>query len=199
MKALNSEDSRKNVFLYGPQMFAATVMLAVVLCFSLLLLPNPVQALEIEPDKSYVLVNAYNTQRRGRIEYLVFESVDSDARFRAKTNSKFATEVEPGNYFLSSIKAKDSYTETVEPLEVSPPTDKVGTIVIQKGSVTYIGDWGASVDLGVEPRVYDWGVAYELDTIKSFGRKYPELKEHKLNIANNLADVYQVEWSDIDK
>ena len=159
----------------------------------------PAQALEIDPEKSYVLVNAFNTQRRGRIEYLVFENTETDARIRAKTYAKLAREVPPGTYFLSTITVKDSYTGSVEPLEISQPTDKTGTIVVTKGAVTYIGDWGASVDLGVEPRIYDWGVSYELDTIKSFGKKYPELKEHKLNIANNLGDVYQVEWSDVDK
>lgn len=159
---------------------------------------TPAQALEVDAEKSIVLVKAFNTNEKSGIKDLVFRSMGSNKKFVVKTYGRHAFEVAAGEYYLSRINYINT-SPPVKPLRISRPKDNVGTIVVAKGSITYIGDWGVSIDLSVKPRIYDWKVNYDLESLKKFSNKYPEIMEHKLNISNDMGAVYQVGWESIVK
>lgn len=192
MKYFNSEDSRCDILTSVPRSSRLAVVFGSLLCFLTLVFATTVNALEIDPEKAIVLVSGYNHEENSDVEQFIFQNTESDTQFRVKPYGRIVREVTPGTYFLSRITAFGA-----SPLRISPPTDKIGTIVILKGSITYIGDWGASVNMMVFPRIFDWDVSYEFDTIRDFGRQHPEFKDLKLNIATDIGEIQQVEWNAI--
>lgn len=151
---------------------------------------------ELQPNQSIVIGKVSDKfGRRFTVDWVSFRRIGTKDNLRYKTNSKPVYRiVESGSYYLETIHTVFTGMRSVRMKE---PKSKTGIIVVEPGTVTYIGDWDI---LGANKKTnlsFRRETNYKKESILKFLAEYPELEKYPLRISTTNNKVINISWDDI--
>ena len=177
----------------------------------LLVLCCPVYSVEPREGEAIVLLRVRDYVGSNQlIKRLTFRNIETNRRFKIDVEKyfplvrDFPKRAPAGTYYLERLHWIFAGGASIT---LPQPKTKLGLIILEAGSITYIGEWHLhQSDRGslrfpqgglVKERGFYKEVTYSADSLQRFRDEHPELVNYPLRLSKETGELYQGDWQDL--